>query len=283
VIELRGDEALAVFGSTRQALRAAIELQRVAGGSEGTEPALPLGVGIGLDAGEAVPLEKGYRGAALTFQVLPSGTPGYSPYCPYTTNPTKSGAWTAPDLAKAQKLVTESGTRGQKVTVWSDNNPFPLIAGRLAVATLKELGYRAVLNLVPFTQKTNFWDKILDSRTRAQVGLWAWDANYPSASDFLLPETCSGFRSADPAANVNPAEFCNPQFERAYSGALAAESADAPATASTSWASIDRRLTDLSPWVTLMNPQEVVVVSKRAGNVQAAPQWGVLVDQIWVR
>lgn len=65
LIELRGDEALAVFDSARQALRAAVELQSVFADETESEPALPLGVGIGLDAGEAVPVGDGYRGAAL--------------------------------------------------------------------------------------------------------------------------------------------------------------------------------------------------------------------------
>ncbi|HEY2939052.1 MAG TPA: ABC transporter substrate-binding protein [Gaiellaceae bacterium] len=65
VIELRGDEALCVFHSARQALRAAVELQmRFRQHVEG-QPAFPLGVGIGLAAGEAVPVEGGYRGGAL--------------------------------------------------------------------------------------------------------------------------------------------------------------------------------------------------------------------------
>ena len=60
LVELRGDEALVVFESARQALRAAVEMQeQVAAAS------LPRGVGIGLDAGEAVPVGSGFRGAAL--------------------------------------------------------------------------------------------------------------------------------------------------------------------------------------------------------------------------
>jgi WD40 repeat protein/class 3 adenylate cyclase len=65
VIELRGDEALAVFASPRQALRAAVALQLVFVDEVEREPGVPLRVGIGLDAGEAVPVESGYRGAAL--------------------------------------------------------------------------------------------------------------------------------------------------------------------------------------------------------------------------
>jgi class 3 adenylate cyclase len=65
LIELRGDEALSVFFSARQALQAAAELQRRLRVSLDGEPPFPLGVGMGLDAGEAVPLAEGYRGKAL--------------------------------------------------------------------------------------------------------------------------------------------------------------------------------------------------------------------------
>jgi YVTN family beta-propeller protein len=65
VLELRGDEALCVFSSARAALSAAVELQQRFRERINGEPALPLGVGIGLDAGEAVPTEGGYRGRAL--------------------------------------------------------------------------------------------------------------------------------------------------------------------------------------------------------------------------
>ncbi len=58
LIELRGDEALVVFDSARQALRSALELQEEGSG-------LPLGIGVGLDAGEAIPVGEGYRGGAL--------------------------------------------------------------------------------------------------------------------------------------------------------------------------------------------------------------------------
>jgi YVTN family beta-propeller protein len=65
VIELRGDEALCVFASARQALRAAVELQQSLRRQTDAAPAFPLPIGIGLDAGEAVPIEGGYRGGAL--------------------------------------------------------------------------------------------------------------------------------------------------------------------------------------------------------------------------
>src|SRR5215217_3447917 len=50
VIELRGDEALVVFDSARQALLAALAVQAAV-----AERGLARGVGVGVDAGEAVP------------------------------------------------------------------------------------------------------------------------------------------------------------------------------------------------------------------------------------
>ena len=65
LLELRGDEALCVFSSTREAIRAAIDLQQRFVEETLDQPELPLMVGIGLDAGEAVPVQGGYRGGAL--------------------------------------------------------------------------------------------------------------------------------------------------------------------------------------------------------------------------
>jgi class 3 adenylate cyclase len=66
VVEIRGDEALAVFTSARQAIRCAIALQARFDEEAAIDHDLPLRVGIGLDSGEAVALENGgFRGAAL--------------------------------------------------------------------------------------------------------------------------------------------------------------------------------------------------------------------------
>ena len=76
VIELRGDEALAVFRSPRQAIRTAVELQARLLQETLATPDLPLPVGIGLDAGEAVQVEGGYRGGALNLAARLCGQAG---------------------------------------------------------------------------------------------------------------------------------------------------------------------------------------------------------------
>jgi class 3 adenylate cyclase len=66
VVEIRGDEALAVFASARQAIRCAVALQARFDEEAELDHDLPLRVGIGVDSGEAVALEDGsFRGAAL--------------------------------------------------------------------------------------------------------------------------------------------------------------------------------------------------------------------------
>src|SRR5579871_6642702 len=65
VIDLRGEEAFAVFESASQAVRAALELQAACREEMLASPDLPLNIGVGIDAGEAVPVEDGYRGGAV--------------------------------------------------------------------------------------------------------------------------------------------------------------------------------------------------------------------------
>jgi predicted ATPase len=65
VLELRGDEALCVFNSARDALRGSVALQTAFKHAVANDPTLPVNVGIGLDAGDAIPVRGGYRGGAL--------------------------------------------------------------------------------------------------------------------------------------------------------------------------------------------------------------------------
>ncbi|MGN6377328.1 MAG: nSTAND1 domain-containing NTPase [Gaiellales bacterium] len=65
VVEVRGDEVFAVFRSAAQAVTAALELQATLAEESAADPSLPLPVGIGIAAGEAVRVGEGYRGSAL--------------------------------------------------------------------------------------------------------------------------------------------------------------------------------------------------------------------------
>jgi hypothetical protein len=45
----------------------------------------------------------------------------------------------------------------------------------------------------------------------------------------------------------------------------------------------DKMVTDLAPWAAFVNPRGADFVSARVGNYQRNPQWGVLIDQLWVK
>ena len=233
-------------------------------------------VNYAIDRRKALQVFGGSDGASVTCQILPVGSPGYEPDCPYTQRP--GTVWTAPNLALARKLVARSGTRGQKVVVWTISHPTPEALGRLAVATLDALGYRASLKLLPGPDQ--YFSAVYDPHNRAQIGFVGWGADYPAASDFMTPLfTCH----AAATANFGASQLCNPGLDRSIDRALVAQSEDPPPAANSSWAGVDRLVTSLAPWVPLVNPREVVVVSLRVGNVQFHPEWGTLIDQLWVK
>jgi YVTN family beta-propeller protein len=76
LLEASGDEVVCVFRSARRALRAAVDLQRRFRERVDDEWVLPLGVGVGLDAGEAVSTDGGYRGRAVNFAARLCGAAG---------------------------------------------------------------------------------------------------------------------------------------------------------------------------------------------------------------
>ena len=217
-----------------------------------------------------------------TCQILPPAMPGYRPYCPYTTDPSPSGGWTAPDLARAEQLVRVSGTRGAKVTVTGAfGMGIPVQAtGRYLVSVLNQLGYRASLQVI--TEWNAYNRRLYDSRQRMQVGWFAWYQDYPAPSDFISPLlACHSFVPDNPG-NLNAAEFCNQRIDAQATQALALQPS-APSAAGSLWARIDQEIVGQAPWVPVYNPRSLVVLSRRVGNYQFDPYWSVLIDQLWVR
>ena len=181
--------------------------------------------------------------------------------------------------------MAASGTRGQKVVFWTGPRTFELVIGHLAVATLNRLGYQATLRVVRDDKRGNdqYFRTIDDSRTRAQAGFSAWGADYPAASNFFAPLfTCQSFQPAS-ENNENTSEICNRHIDQAVNRALARQTTDAPRASNARWGAVDRLVTDLAPWVPLVNTRDAVIASRRLGNLQANPQLGVLIDQLWVK
>ncbi len=207
-----------------------------------------------------------------TCQILPGNLPGYSPYCPYTQDP--GASWTAPDLARAQELVDRSGTAGTKVTVWASDALFPasVPVGRYFRDLLRRLGYRASLEVVD----DQAWSAATFGRPpRAQITFLGWTADFATAPGFIAPVfACDG--------SSNVSGFCDPSIDRRMEEAARVRPTD-PAGAVDAWSKIEHDLVDQAVWVPLGNGSWASIVSRRLGNYQSNPQWGPLVDQMWVR
>jgi peptide/nickel transport system substrate-binding protein len=147
------------------------------------------------------------------------------------------------------------------------------------VKLLQSLGYRASLKV----SGDDHFSVVGDSRTRAQIGTTEWITDYPAPSGFFNTIlTCASFVPESPL-NLNDAQFCDPRLDRQIAQGLA-EQATNPDAARGLWERVDRQTVDKAPWVPLVNPKVVEVVSKRVGNYQYSPNgYGMLIDQLWVR
>jgi peptide/nickel transport system substrate-binding protein len=210
--------------------------------------------------------------ATPTCQPLAPGLPGYRRYCPYTLHPRPDGAWTAPDLARAIRLVNSSGTRGERVDVWgaTDLGYVPRSVPAYIASVLRALGYRVRLHLAPSATTTQAM------RRHHQLSADGdWQADYPDPSSYI-PQffSCNG-------GNSN-GYYCNPRLDQKMRQASLLDLKD-PAKATALWTSIDHQLTDNAGWVPTENLRDVELVSQRLRNYQYNPIWGFLADQAWLR
>ena len=237
-------------------------------------------INYAVDRGEIAGLVG--QGTQPTCQLLPPGLPGYRRYCPYTLDPNTAGVWNAPDIAKAERLIAASHTRGTPITIW-DLGPFQTRytpAYAYLTSLFDRLGYPT--RILSLGNNITAGGRFSDSRTRVQAAITELSPTYPSASQIL--ESDLGCRSFMPHSTVNPngSEFCDPKLDAQMNSALAAESNNSP-DADALWAQADRTATDDAPAVPLTTPSEIDFVSARVGDYQYSFQQGVLLDQLWVR
>ena len=216
-------------------------------------------------------------------QILPIGLPGFRRYCPYTADPSPAGIWHAPDLARAERLIDASGTRGTPITIWNLEDEGLAPADRYLVSLLDRLGYPT--RIKDFSAGDPTGDpRFADSRTAPQGALYILPIGlaYPSASQVLQVDfACEAF-VPNSTASSNWSEFCDHRLDTEIDRALAAESANAPDTAAL-WAQADRTATDQAPAIPLTTTTDIQLVSARVHNYQSSLAQGVLLDQLWVR
>jgi YVTN family beta-propeller protein len=216
-------------------------------------------VNFAVDRGVATRI--GGAGAARpTCQINPANFPGYRRYCPYRV-----------DLDRARKLVVGSGARGAKVTVSTTPIPGWVELGRYGVSVLRRIGLRASLRRVANPER--YFGLLYGPG--AQMSVLGWVADFASLSQFIQPNFSCG-------AESNTSHFCDRSVEAGIRGGLRLQVSN-PLAANDAWARVDREIVDAAPWAPLFNSAEVHLVSERVGNYQYNPQWGVLLDQLWVK
>jgi YVTN family beta-propeller protein len=234
-------------------------------------------VAYALDRGRLVEVSGGNDVAAPTCQLLPPNFPGYQRYCPYTVHPTEGGAWTAPDLQRARKLVAASGTTGMRVDVigTSGTNALSALTTSL-VQTLRRLGYSTSVKRQPVTRYfsgspgSGFWS----ASGRVEAAVSGWSTDYPAPSDFMISNLACSHELAG--------YFCDPVLDRKFRKTAELQSRN-PQAANEAWARLDREVVDRAIIVPVITPQAADFVSKRVKNYQRHPVFGMLVGQVWVR
>jgi ABC-type dipeptide transport system, periplasmic component len=218
-----------------------------------------------VDPQQLLRTEGGVDAAQGTCQVLPPGFPGYAPYCPYRT-----------DLVKAHRLVAQSGTARDRVTVLLPD--LQKAVGPYLKRILTSLGYRVRIDIL---RADNYFGVAYRPHPQAQLVFNGWAADYPAASQFV--EELFSCRYADPAKrSFNAGRFCEAGVEATIQQALALQQTQ-PAAAGRLWQQADREVVDQAALLPLGIPLDVSVTSRQVGNFLYQPIYGVLLDQLWVK
>ena len=226
---------------------------------------------LAVDRNRLVQINGGTIAGEVACQYLPPNVNGYSAYCPYN----------GPDLARARRLVAESGTKEQPVTIWLYDITFGHRLGAYLVSVLRSIGYNARVEYVPHDPGNLTW------RPDRQAGVQGWGADYPSANNIFPAFLCSSY-TTDPRTNSNFAGLCDRQLDAQVARAVSLETANR-AAAARAWHGADRMLTDEAPWLPMAVTLSTDFVARRVGNYRycwvsgGSGMTGACLDQLWVR
>ncbi len=162
---------------------------------------------------------------------LPPGMAGFEKIepCPY------GDPNAAPDLAKAKQLVQESGTAGEEITVFgNDEEPSKPVAEYLA-DVLTQIGYKAKPRII---EGSVYFQTIGNQKTKAQAGFANWFQDYPAPSNFLFLVDGA---SIQPTNNQNFGNVDDPEINELIKKAN--ENTDIEAAAA-DYAAVDRKLVE---------------------------------------
>ena len=188
---------------------------------------------------------------------------------------TPAGTWTAPDLARARRLVAASGSRGARVQVWGWPRYRRVI--RYAGSVLRHLGYRVRIRVVP--DVPHYFDYVNDTRHHVQVGVLRLVCRLPDPVELLRPVHLRLIWCATPAITSTPRSSATTRWRPAttprWPPAARRPTRAGPNSTAGCWPQLQR-----SP---CLPAAASMLVSDRVGNAQMHQVLGPLLDQFWVR
>ena len=152
------------------------------------------------------------------------------------------------DLAKAKKLIQESGQAGADVTVWNHDRGTDPKASAYLVDVLNSIGLKAHEKII---NSAVYWTTVGNQATKAQIGFADWFQDYPHPLDWF-DVLLNGNRITD-THNNNYANFDN----KAVNAKIETLKKEPTLTGSvnTQWASVDKMVDEQAPWAPFMNRQ----------------------------
>jgi ABC-type transport system substrate-binding protein len=162
-----------------------------------------------------------------------------------------------------------------RVAVLSTHDPgVPPFFLRYTTQVLRRIGYDATQKFQP-NGLSGYFATISNRSANVQVGGYGWRLDFPVPANLLQTVFHCG-------NHIDPSWFCSRAFDRLMNHAINLEQRD-QARAGIAWTNADHLLTDLVPWVPLVDHQGVDFIADRVRNYERNPQVGVLLDQLWVR
>jgi peptide/nickel transport system substrate-binding protein len=147
--------------------------------------------------------------------------------CPYG-DPNKPA-----NVAKAKQLVSQSGDKGTKVTVWGDDEERSTKVTQYYADVLNKIGFKATPKIIG---AENYFATIGNSKTNPQTGFDDWFQDFPHPADFFF--LVDG-KSIQPTNSQNHSNSNDPEVNR-QADAIKAKSAEAGADQS---AALDKLVT----------------------------------------
>jgi peptide/nickel transport system substrate-binding protein len=160
------------------------------------------------------------------------------------------------DLAKAKRLVTASGDRGMRVTVWNHDHGADWKLTAYLVDVLNSIGFHARQKIV---SANVYWARVGNPAAKAQIGFADWFEDYPHPLNWFDP-LLNGAHAGRSYSN-NYAHYDNPEVDRLIER-LKRRPRLTPVV-ERAWAALDETVMRDAPWAPFFNREQTDFFSAR--------------------